>query len=94
MSAVRFGLLFVMAALAGCASRPIVPGASIDWSQRAENLAQLQGWEANGRIAVKSGADGGQGNIRWVQESARASIALRGRQYCIARTVRSRRLPD
>jgi outer membrane lipoprotein LolB len=78
MNAVRGWLLIAMMALAGCASRPVVPGSGIDWSQRAEYLAQLQGWEASGRIAVKSGAEGGQGSIHWVQESANASIALRG----------------
>ena len=78
MTAVRVGLFFAMALLAGFASRPVMPGAGIDWPQRAENLSQLEGWEASGRIAVKSGADGGQGNIRWVQQSAKASIALHG----------------
>jgi outer membrane lipoprotein LolB len=78
MNAVRGWLLIAMMALAGCASRPVVPGSGIDWPQRAEYLAQLQGWEASGRIAVKSGAEGGQGSIHWVQESANASIALRG----------------
>jgi len=55
-----------------------VPGTGIDWTQRAEILLQLPGWEANGRIGVKSGAQGGQGNIRWVQKGGDARIGLRG----------------
>jgi len=64
--------------LAGCASRPTVPGTGIDWPQRTEDLLQLPGWEASGRIAVKSGEQGGQGNISWLQEGGDARIGLRG----------------
>jgi len=78
MRVTRGWLLVAIVALAGCASRPTVPGTGIDWAQRADYLAQLPGWEASGRIAVKSGADGGQGSIRWVQQGANVRIALRG----------------
>ncbi len=71
-------LLVAFVALSGCASRPTVPGSGIDWESRAEDLAQLPDWEASGRIAVKSGSDGGQGNIRWVQQGPDVRIALRG----------------
>ena len=81
MNAALRGLLAAVGAvvaLTGCASRPTVPGTGIDWTDRAENLLRLPGWEASGRIAVKSAADGGQGNIRWIQDGANARIALRG----------------
>jgi len=78
MSTVRGCLLLAMVVLTGCASRPTVPGTGIDWTQRAENLLLLSDWEASGRIAVKSGTQGGQGNISWVQEGAEARIGLRG----------------
>lgn len=64
--------------LTGCASRPTVPGTGIDWARRAELLLQLPGWEASGRIAVKSGSEGGQGSLRWVQEGADTRINLHG----------------
>jgi outer membrane lipoprotein LolB len=78
MNAVRVALFFAMAALAGCASRPVVPGAGIDWPQRAANLAELQSWEAQGRIGVKSGDKGGQGNIFWIQQGSGSSVSLHG----------------
>ncbi len=80
MSMARSGLLVVMAAfvaLVGCVSRPTVPG-GVDWERRAESLLQLPRWEARGRIAVKSGGEGGQGTIRWVQDGANVRIVLSG----------------
>ena len=65
-------------AVTGCVSRPTVPGTGVDWTQRAELLLQLPGWEAKGRIAVKSGKQGGQGNIRWMQKGPNAQIGLHG----------------
>ena len=67
-----------MAILEGCASRPTVSGSGVDWAERADYLLQLSRWEASGRIAVKSGAQGGQGNLRWVQEGANGHIGLHG----------------
>ncbi len=64
--------------ITGCASRPTVPGSGIDWPHRAELLLQLPRWEANGRVAVKSGSEGGQGSLRWVQEGADTRINLHG----------------
>lgn len=62
----------------GCVSRPTVPGTGIDWADRAELLLKIPDWEADGRIAVKSGSQGGQGRIRWVQRGGNTRIALRG----------------
>jgi len=67
-----------MVVLTGCASRPTVSGSGVDWAERADYLLQLPRWEASGRIAVKSGAQGGQGNLRWVQDGASGHIGLRG----------------
>ena len=78
MSVARAGWLIILVSLAGCVSRPVVPGAGPDWVQRAENLLQLPGWEASGRIAVKSGKQGGQGNIRWIQDGVNVHIGLHG----------------
>lgn len=78
MTIARIGLLFVALALAGCASRPVTPNGGVDWGRRAESLLRLSEWQADGRIAVKSGADGGQGNIQWRQRGDAVRIALRG----------------
>ena len=81
MSVARVWLLVAsvtLVALTGCASRPTLSGSGIDWSGRAEYLLQLPHWQANGRIAVKSGAQGGQGSIRWTQDDVGGRIELRG----------------
>ncbi len=78
MNVVRGGLLVALIMLTGCASRPTVPGTGVDWARRAASLMQLPGWEASGRIAVKSGRQGGQGSIRWVQQGADVRIGLHG----------------
>jgi len=68
----------VIVVLSGCVLRPTVPGSVVDWSARSAHLLQLPGWEARGRIAVKSGSRGGQGDLRWVQDGANGHIGLRG----------------
>lgn len=64
--------------VAGCATRPTQPVAGIDWEQRAAGLAGESAWRAKGRIAVKSGKDGGQGNMVWVQAGEGTRISLSG----------------
>lgn len=71
------GLLAVLIA-AGCATRPTMPEAGIAWDQRELQLIDAPSWRAQGRIAVKSGSDGGQGNIVWVQQGSRTRISLSG----------------
>lgn len=78
MTAARTWSLLVIFALAGCAARPTTPGPDVDWARRAESLLRLPGWQADGRIAVKSGDEGGQGNIVWRQRGDDVRIALRG----------------
>jgi len=69
-------LLLAALALAGCATRPVQPEVAIDWDQRAAWLVAAPAWRAQGRIAVKSGKDGGQGNMTWVQgDSTRISLS-------------------
>jgi len=72
--------LAVLAAVsvAGCAARPVQPEARIDWDQRAARLVDTAAWRAQGRIAGKSGKDGGQGNMIWVQGDTGTRISLSG----------------
>ena len=64
--------------LAGCSMRPTIPGTDLDWDEREAALSALDGWQAYGRIAVKSGQEGGQGNLRWYQTGKHARIQLSG----------------
>jgi outer membrane lipoprotein LolB len=46
--------------------------------QRETALGQLETWQAHGRIAVKSGNEGGQGKLHWYQTGQQARIELSG----------------
>lgn len=62
----------------GCSLRPTIPGTDLDWAQRETRLGQLDKWQAHGRIAVKSGNEGGQGKLHWYQIGKQARIQLSG----------------
>jgi outer membrane lipoprotein LolB len=68
-------LLVALALLAGCAS--VRPVAVAPENPNAALLA-LQGWEARGRIAFKSGTEGGQATLRWQQSAEQSLIRLAG----------------
>lgn len=70
--------VLVAVLLAGCASRPMQPEYGIDWDQRAASLVAAHEWRAQGRIAFKSGKDGGQGNMTWEQADSGTRISLSG----------------
>jgi outer membrane lipoprotein LolB len=71
-------LLIGLLLTGGCATRPVVPGTSVAWDERRVELADLQGWRARGRIAVKSAEGGGQGSIEWDQAGAGSRVSFRG----------------
>ncbi|MFQ5634728.1 MAG: lipoprotein insertase outer membrane protein LolB [Gammaproteobacteria bacterium] len=70
--------LLVALQLAGCAVRPVQPGTVIDWDERAAALSVGSPWRARGRLAFKSGKDGGQASLTWVQADGGTHISLRG----------------
>jgi outer membrane biogenesis lipoprotein LolB len=68
-------LLFLLT-LAGCTSvRTVTP--PVEDARSAELLA-MQTWEIRGRIAFRSGAEGGQANLHWQQAGERSVIRLAG----------------
>lgn len=68
-------LLFLLT-LAGCTSVRTVTS-PVEEARSAELLA-LQAWEFRGRIAFKSGDEGGQANLHWQQAGERSLIRLAG----------------
>jgi outer membrane lipoprotein LolB len=65
--------------LGGCAlQRPEPAGSAADWDARRAALATLTGWQARGRIAIKSDTRGGQGDLRWQQQGDTTRIRVSG----------------
>jgi len=71
-------VLSLVALIGGCATRPLQPDSGIDWNLRAAELENETDWQARGRIAFKSGHDGGQGRLDWKQAGVATRIALSG----------------
>ena len=71
----RAGSLFLLLLMAGCtAVRPV----GTPRETRVPALLAMQTWEARGRIAYRSGEEGGQANLRWQQVGDRSLIRLAG----------------
>jgi len=71
-------LLGTLLLLAGCAARIPVTVSPEDWAARDARLLASTDWAARGRIAIRSGSDGGQGSLYWEQQGEQASIQLSG----------------
>jgi outer membrane lipoprotein LolB len=56
---------------AGCASAPRQPAAPVD-------LAQLDSWQARGRLGVSGPENGGSGSFDWEQRGDRTEVQIRG----------------
>ena len=73
VSAVLFGL-------SGCATAPrvgLMP--QLDWSERQQQLAQLQRWSFSGRLAIKDANDESwSASLRWQQDGDSYDIQLSG----------------
>ncbi|HSN72751.1 MAG TPA: lipoprotein insertase outer membrane protein LolB, partial [Steroidobacteraceae bacterium] len=64
-------LISVAAGLAGCATTPEVTGAGA-------TAAELDAWEATGRLGVAAGERGGSGSFLWQQAGDQSLIRIRG----------------
>jgi len=75
-------LLALTALLAGCAApRPVAPADAspqILWQQHREKIAALSGWRVKGKIAVKTGDDGGSATLLWTRRREHQQIELYG----------------
>jgi outer membrane lipoprotein LolB len=66
-------LLVLLVCIAGCASAPRQTGvpANVD-------LAQLDRWQARGRLGVSGRENGGSGSFDWLQRGDRTELQIRG----------------
>lgn len=78
----RLAAVFLVTALAGCAttgpSGPAVPTAEAEARQlaREQTLRADTRWGLEGRIAVSSGRQGGSGRIEWAQDGEAYDVVL------------------
>lgn len=76
-----FGYLLLGALLAGCASAPVIPPATNPqqtWQAHRADLARLDRWEIDGRIAVQKGNEGWHADIEWQQRGDAYDILISG----------------
>jgi outer membrane lipoprotein LolB len=64
--------------LAGCATRGPVGEAGLSPATRRATLEALTGWEARGRIALKTPGASGQGSFAWIQTGESAVLRVSG----------------
>jgi outer membrane lipoprotein LolB len=73
--------LTLIAFLAGCAAvseRPPSPDIAAAWQMRQASLAAINRWELHGRVALRSGDDGGQASLQWTRDVDMHRIELTG----------------
>lgn len=69
------------ALLAACATPPpTAPPANAEslWREHSARVAAISGWQLRGRIALKSGNDGGSATLLWTRKAGGDSIELYG----------------
>lgn len=69
--------------LTGCATTPIqpttpTPPSAPTWEKRKAELAQIQNWQVNGKIAVQTANDSSSANVDWTQRQGNYVISLYG----------------
>jgi outer membrane lipoprotein LolB len=69
----QFGAILWLSALAGCATVKPGPGAAVP-----ADLADLDRWQAHGRLGVSGSDSGGSGSFDWQQRGDNADIQIRG----------------
>lgn len=69
---------FSLLLLAGCAGLPPQQADNQSWAQHSAQLAQLQHWTTNGKIALRTAAQSESGSLLWRQEAASTHIRLSG----------------
>ena len=85
MSSARFRLLLaglVPVWLSGCAGletgRPLDIATAPGWERHQSQLAAIRSWDLQGRLALRTGDEGWQLNLRWRQDRSNHQIDLSG----------------
>lgn len=78
----RLVVLLATDMLCGCASlsghAPAGPGDEAAWQTRSAQLARLENWDLQGRVAVVTKDDGGSGSMEWKQQGEELTFDFMG----------------
>ncbi len=77
----RWALSLLVLLTAGCAAPAVLPpleNPQLAWQVRQAQLLPLTTWQLVGRVALRSGQEGGQASLRWDHTPAGQTIDLRG----------------
>jgi outer membrane lipoprotein LolB len=75
-----FSLIALLAGCAGLTSREVVDGKGdpTQWQAHKQQIAQLDGWQINGKIGIRSPRDSGSATLFWLQRQDYYDIRLSG----------------
>lgn len=75
------GIAILVVVSSGCVSQPTAPppgDPDAAWQERVASLADIDGWEVKGKLAVKTHKRGGQANMLWKRDGEAHNINLYG----------------
>jgi outer membrane lipoprotein LolB len=78
----KITLFLVMLFLSSCSTitpqAPVESQQKLSWQAREQILSNIQSWQVNGKIAVRTARDSGSASIDWKQQNKQFNIALLG----------------
>jgi len=79
MKTVLFKIAVTVFFLSGCSTQPTVPLAStVSWQQHSAQITELNQWQVDGKLGLKSAGQGGSANINWSQSQQQYELVLNG----------------
>jgi len=77
---ITFSLIALLAGCAGFGSHEALQGQGDpkQWLAHKQQLAQLDGWEINGKVGIRAPKDSGSGTLYWLQRQDYYDIRLSG----------------
>ena len=75
-----FSLIALLAGCAGLTSREVVEGKGdpAQWQAHKQQIAQLDGWQINGKIGIRAPRESGSATLFWLQRQDYYDIRLSG----------------
>lgn len=86
---IRVGVLCLLLGLGACAGRPVVESAGQAWQQHSAEMAALESWDADGKLALRRGDQAETANLAWQQRGQQTLLQLSGPLGLQATEIRS-----